>query len=230
VLHSEQQVVSGEVDRARQIVEQALDLLPPAARHMWSYAIGVKILADQMSGKLARGIELVNEILNEPALLTGMSEARMMLWLCLAYWMEGDLNGLKQPASRCLKLGEQCALPESLNFGRYFLGVSHYVRNVDALKQMQQKLFAELEPGEGYRVALVDTPNASVRSLAVVTGTFEESETGRELAAIFLPNTPDPTKGSMRVVAVEDLSFTGWTVDDLTTFHLTFGSVSPKTC
>ncbi len=116
-------------------------------------------------------------------------------------------------------------------FAQFLMEFFHGRRNVDALMQMQQKLFAELEPGDqGYRVALVDTPNASVRSLAVVTGTFEESETGRELAAIFLPNTPDPTKGSMRVVPVEDLSFTGWTVDDLTTFHLTFGSVSPRTC
>ena len=101
VLHSQQHVASGEGDRANQIAKQALELLPPAALHIWSYAIGARVLADQMGGDIGRGLEIVNEILNENCLLPGMTEARMMLWLCLAYWMEGDLNGLKQPAARC---------------------------------------------------------------------------------------------------------------------------------
>ena len=102
----------------------------------------------------------------------------------------------------------------------------------DALQQMQKKLFSEIEPGDqpGYQVALVDTPNASVRSLGVVTSTFEESATGRRLATVYLPNTPDPTKGAMRVVAMQDISALGWTLDDLTTLHITFGSVTPETC
>ena len=158
VLLSEQQILSGEVDRAIQSAEQALELLPPAARHMWSYAVGAQVLASQMSGDMGRGLDIVNEILNEPALLPGNSEARMMLWLCLAYWMEGDLNGLKQPASRCLELGEQRALPESLSFGRYFLGVFHYVRN-------------ELPEATGYLASLVDDP-LTARSGYFAQGSF----------------------------------------------------------
>ncbi|MEX1328824.1 MAG: hypothetical protein AB1Z29_18625 [Desulfobacterales bacterium] len=74
-------MLSGEGDRANQIAKQALELLPPAALHIWSYAIGARVLADQMGGDIGRGLEIVNEILNEYALLPGMSEARMMLWL-----------------------------------------------------------------------------------------------------------------------------------------------------
>ena len=105
-------------------------------------------------------------------------------------------------------------------------------RNVEALQTMQKKLFAELAPGDsrGFPVALVDFPRPELRSVAVVTATFKEAAGDRELAAIYLPGTPDPTKGALRIVAVEDLTFTDWSLDDLTDFHITFGSVSPTSC
>jgi len=105
-------------------------------------------------------------------------------------------------------------------------------RNVEALQTMQKKLFAELAPGDsrGFPVALVDFPRPELRSVAVVTATFKEAAGDRELAAIYLPGTPDPTSGALRIVAVEDLTFTAWSLDDLTDFHLTFGSVSPNSC
>ena len=105
-------------------------------------------------------------------------------------------------------------------------------RNVEALQAMQKKLFAELAPGDsrGFPVALVDFPKPELRFVAVVTATFKEAAGDRELAAIYLPGTPDPTSGALRIVAVEDLTFTAWSLDDLTDFHLTFGSVSPNSC
>jgi len=105
-------------------------------------------------------------------------------------------------------------------------------RDVQALQTMQEKLYAEYAPGEsrGFPVALVDYPNAKLRSLAVITATFKESHSDRDLAAIYLPRTSDPTKGALRIVAVEDLTFTEWSLDDFTDFHLSFGSVSPPSC
>ena len=105
-------------------------------------------------------------------------------------------------------------------------------RNVEALQTMQEKLYAEYAPGDsrGFPVVLVDSPNAKLRSLAVITATFKEAAGDRELAAIYLPGTPDPTSGALRIVAVEDLTFTEWSLNDLTDFHITFGSVSPVSC
>ena len=84
--------------------------------------------------------------------------------------MEGDLNGLKQPALQCLKLGEQHALPESISFGRYFLGVLHYVRN-------------ELSEAERYLAAVVDDP-FTVRPQYLVQSAFA-------LARIYTPHGRD---------------------------------------
>jgi len=103
-------------------------------------------------------------------------------------------------------------------------------RNAEALQTMQKKLFVEVAEGDsrGFPVALVNWPNASVRTLGVITSTFKESRGDRELAAVYLPGTPDPTSGALRIVAVEDLTMTEWSIDDLTGFHGTFGSICPK--
>jgi uncharacterized membrane protein len=65
---------------------------------------------------------------------------------------------------------------------------------------------------------LVNSPNPKLRSVAVVTATFKEAAGDRELAAVYLHGTPNPSRGALRVVAIEDLTFTGWTLDDLTDF------------
>jgi len=103
-------------------------------------------------------------------------------------------------------------------------------RNAEALQTMQKKLFVEVEENDsrGFPVALVNWPNASVRTLGVITSTFKEPGGDRELAAIYLPGTPDPTSGLLRIVAIEDLTMTKWSIEELTDFHGTFGSVCPE--
>ena len=105
-------------------------------------------------------------------------------------------------------------------------------RNVEALQVMQEKLFAEVSEGNtrGFSVPLVNWPNPGFRALGVITSTFRESAGDRELATIYIPDTPDPTSGTLRVVAIEDLTMTEWSIENLTDFHVTFGSVCPTSC
>ena len=105
-------------------------------------------------------------------------------------------------------------------------------RNVEALQIMQEKLFAEVAHGDakGFPVALVDWPNPGFRSLGVITSTFKEAKGGRELAAVYIPGTPDPTSGMLRIVAIEDVMMTEWSIENLTDFQVTFGSVCPTSC
>jgi uncharacterized membrane protein len=103
-------------------------------------------------------------------------------------------------------------------------------RDVETVRRLQDRLFAEVEPGEfrGYQVAMVAWPNPTVRTLALVTATFSDADSGGKLAALYLPGTPDPAKGTLKVGPVDDLTFLDWTVEDLWDFHLTFGSASPE--
>ncbi len=103
-------------------------------------------------------------------------------------------------------------------------------RGFRAYRRMESRLATELRADHkrGYRVALVNWPNSDTRSLGLIVADLTEPETGRDLAAVFLPGTPDPTKGAIRVVLSEDLLLTDWDLSDLTRFHLTFGSASPE--
>lgn len=102
-------------------------------------------------------------------------------------------------------------------------------RATAAFGQMEERLGAELTEGEGrgYRVAIIEWPSKGVRTLGVVASTFREPESGREMAAVYVPGAPDPTKGRLHVVAVEDLMVTDWSVSDLARYQVTLGSASP---
>ena len=73
VLHGEQHILLGEGDRALECAERALRLLPAEALHIRSYAIAEQVLAYQMAGDIGAGLKIINEILNAPALLPGIS-------------------------------------------------------------------------------------------------------------------------------------------------------------
>ena len=102
-------------------------------------------------------------------------------------------------------------------------------RGMRAFLRMEKRLTTELsiDDRRGYRVALVNWPSAENRSLGLVVAELNEPETGRELAAVYLPNTPDPTKGAIRVVGAADLQPIDWDLSDLARFHVTFGSAAP---
>jgi hypothetical protein len=95
---------------------------------------------------------------------------------------------------------------ELLLFGRAF----RQQRSLRAFRRMESRLTTELRPdrAHGYRVAVTDFSNAKIRALCVIGATFSKPDTGRELAAIHLLGTPDPTKGAMRIVAVDELTLT----------------------
>jgi len=102
-------------------------------------------------------------------------------------------------------------------------------RGIRAIQQMEERLTTELriDDRRGYRVVLVNWPSEENRSLGLIMADLLEPETGRPLAAVFLPNTPDPTKGAIRVVSAQELVHTDWDFSDLGRFHATFGSAAP---
>lgn len=102
-------------------------------------------------------------------------------------------------------------------------------RGVRAYRRMESRLATEIKADHhrGYRVVLVDWPSAETRSLGLVVADLSEPATGRQLAAVYLPNTPDPTKGAIQVVDAENLLTTDWDLSDLARFHATFGTAAP---
>ena len=83
-------------------------------------------------------------------------------------------------------------------------------------------------PDSGQRVVLIAFPHPGVKSVGFVTRTLRDDATGRELASVFVPTTPNPTGGYVMIVPVEDLVPTDWTVDQAMTFIISGGAVAPQ--
>jgi uncharacterized membrane protein len=86
----------------------------------------------------------------------------------------------------------------------------------------------QTKPGSSQRVVLLDFPHAGIKAVGFVTRSFHDEATGRELAAVYVPTTPNPTGGYLELVPVELLTPTDWTVDQAMTFILSGGAVSPN--
>ncbi len=87
----------------------------------------------------------------------------------------------------------------------------------------------QAKPDGTQRVVLIDFPHREMKCVGFVTRIIREQGTGRELAAVYVPTTPNPTSGYLEVVPVERLVPTDWTVDEAMTFIISGGAVSPET-
>jgi len=86
----------------------------------------------------------------------------------------------------------------------------------------------QTRPDGTQRVVLIDFPHSEMKSVGFVTRILRDELTGAELAAVYVPTTPNPTSGYLEVVPVDRLTPTDWTVDQAMTFIISGGAVSPE--
>jgi len=82
------------------------------------------------------------------------------------------------------------------------------------------------KPTGTQRVVLIDFPSPELKSVGFVTRVFKDAA-GRELAAVYVPTTPNPTGGYLEIVAIDRLIATDWTVDQAMAFILSAGAAAP---
>lgn len=82
-------------------------------------------------------------------------------------------------------------------------------------------------PVSGQRVVLIAFPSPDMKALGLVTKIMTDPDTGRQLAAVYVPTSPNPTSGYIEVVPVEDLVQTDWSVEEAMTFIMTGGTNAP---
>lgn len=85
----------------------------------------------------------------------------------------------------------------------------------------------QTKPDGTQRVVLIDFPHRDMKCVGFVTRVVTEAGTGRELAAVYVPTTPNPTSGYLEIVPVDKLTPTDWTVDEAMAFIISGGAVSP---
>jgi uncharacterized membrane protein len=86
----------------------------------------------------------------------------------------------------------------------------------------------QTKPDGTQRVVLIEFPHREMKSVGFVTRVLRDELTGQELAAVYVPTTPNPTSGYLEVVPMDQLTPTDWTVDQAMTFIISGGAVSPE--
>jgi uncharacterized membrane protein len=78
------------------------------------------------------------------------------------------------------------------------------------------------------RVVLIEFPNPEMRAVGFVTSTFRAADTGQEVAAVYVPTTPNPTSGYVEIVPTERLVWLDWTANEAMSFIVSGGAMAPN--
>lgn len=83
------------------------------------------------------------------------------------------------------------------------------------------------EEDKAQKVVLIEFPSPEMKALGFVTRRFFAADTGQELAAVYVPTTPNPTSGYVEIVPVERLVWLDWTPDQAIQFIVSGGIIAP---
>src|ERR1041385_2384198 len=101
---------------------------------------------------------------------------------------------------------------------------------VDTIYNATKKLVDVLrqKPESSQRVVLLDFPRDGLKTLGFVMRTFADSQTGEELAAVYVPTALNPTSGFLEIVPTACLTATDIPTDQAMTMIISSGAVMPE--
>ena len=93
-----------------------------------------------------------------------------------------------------------------------------------------KKLMSALQtkPDNVERVVLINFPHTDMKAVGLVTRTFTDASTGKPLAAVYVPTTPNPTSGYLEIVPIDQLVSTDWSMDEAMNFVISGGAIAPE--
>jgi uncharacterized membrane protein len=96
-----------------------------------------------------------------------------------------------------------------------------------SVRQLLETMMAKKDTGQ--RVVLIDFPIEGQKSVGFLTRTLTDSETGKELAAVLLPNAINPTSAFLQVLPMDRVTETDLTMEQAMSMLMTGGAVAPET-
>jgi len=76
-------------------------------------------------------------------------------------------------------------------------------------------------------VVLIDFPHPGLKAVGLVMRTFKDAATGKQLAAVFVPTSPNPTSGYLNIAEVDKLVPTDMTMDQAMSMVISGGATAP---
>lgn len=124
-------------------------------------------------------------------------------------------------------------LVTSMVVGRQLLGLMERILArlplVQTIYGATKRLLETLRepPVSGQRVVLISFPSPEMKAVGFVTKVMRDPDTGRQLAAVYVPTSPNPTSGYIEIVPLDDVVQTDWTMEEAMSFVMTGGTNAP---
>ncbi|MGD0096567.1 MAG: DUF502 domain-containing protein [Terracidiphilus sp.] len=96
-----------------------------------------------------------------------------------------------------------------------------------SVRQLLDSMMAKKESNQ--RVVLVDFPIQGQKSIGFLTRIMTDSVTGKELAAVLLPNAINPTSAFLQILPLQRVTDTDLTMEQAMSMIMTGGAVAPGT-
>lgn len=77
------------------------------------------------------------------------------------------------------------------------------------------------------KVVLIEFPSPDMKAIGLVTRRYTAADTGQELAAVYVPTTPNPSSGYIEIVPVDRLVWLDWSAQDAIQFIMSGGVIGP---
>ena len=74
------------------------------------------------------------------------------------------------------------------------------------------------------RVVLISFPSPEMKAIGLVTRVMRDPHTERQLAAVYVPTSPNPTSGYIEIVPLDEVVQTDWSVEEAMAFVMTGGT------
>jgi len=106
----------------------------------------------------------------------------------------------------------------------------HRIPLVESVYRSIKKFISVLQtkPDEVQRVVLIEFPSDRMKTVGFVTRVLTDEKTGKQLAAVYVPTTPNPTSGYLEIVPLENVVATDWSMDEAMTFIISGGAIAPE--
>tara|TARA_R110002096_G_scaffold147671_18_gene307733 strand:+ start:3960 stop:4631 length:672 start_codon:yes stop_codon:yes gene_type:complete len=109
----------------------------------------------------------------------------------------------------------------------WFMDRIPFVRSIYGGMRKLVDLLQQDTGADVQRVVLIEFPSSEMKAVGLVTRTFADKDTGRKLAAVYVPTTPNPTNGYVEIVPVDRIISTNWSFDEAISFIVSGGAVAP---
>jgi uncharacterized membrane protein len=80
---------------------------------------------------------------------------------------------------------------------------------------------------QAQQIVLIEFPMSGRRAVGIVTRIFPATTDRPQLAAVYVPTTPNPTSGFVQIIPTEQLVWLDWSKDDAMAFIVSGGATAP---